>query len=74
METVIKDLSAFGWTEGQIRRLQSDILEQDTILFEAMAQSILVHWCYYIVSSFCYDSRTVDRYFQELWDGIVTSS
>ncbi|RXW16089.1 hypothetical protein EST38_g9765 [Candolleomyces aberdarensis] len=74
METVVKDLSDLGWTEGQIRRLQSDILEQDTILFEAMAQSILVHWCYYIVSSFCYDSRTVDRYFQELWDGIVTST
>ncbi|KAJ2923593.1 hypothetical protein H1R20_g13503, partial [Candolleomyces eurysporus] len=74
MKTVIKDLSDIGWTEGQIRHLRSGILEQDTILFEAMAQSILVHWCYYIVSSFCYDSRTMDRYFQELWDGIVTSS
>ncbi|RXW25669.1 hypothetical protein EST38_g137 [Candolleomyces aberdarensis] len=74
METVIKDLGGFGWTEAQVRRLQPDILEQDTILFEAMVRNIFVRWCYYIVSSFVYNNQTVDRYFEELWNGIVTST
>ncbi|KAJ2922260.1 hypothetical protein H1R20_g14833, partial [Candolleomyces eurysporus] len=74
IQEVVKDLSGFGWTEAQIRRLHPNVLKQDTTLFEAMVQNIFVCWCHRLVSSFCYDSRTMDRYFQELWDGIATST
>lgn len=74
METASNQLKRFGWTEAQISRLQPDILLQDTILFEAMVQNIFICWCHYLVSSFNYDNRIVDGCFQEIWEGIATSS
>jgi hypothetical protein len=74
LEMAFDKLNQFGWTRAEISRLHHDILVEDTILFEAMVQNILIFWCYRLVSSFSYDNRTVDGYFQELWDGIVTSS
>ncbi|KAJ2922256.1 hypothetical protein H1R20_g14837, partial [Candolleomyces eurysporus] len=74
LETVFKELSQFGWTEARLRSLHPSILEQDTILFETMVQNIFVHWCHRLVSSFCYDSQSVEDHFQEVWNGIVAST
>ncbi|RXW25661.1 hypothetical protein EST38_g139 [Candolleomyces aberdarensis] len=74
LATASQELTTFGWNLALVQRLRPDILEQDTVLLEAMVQNILTRRCYSIISSFCYESGEVDRYLAGLWRGIVKST
>jgi hypothetical protein len=70
MTQALQELVDSGCGREWVERLRTDILEQDTIVFEAMAQNVFVHWCLQVVSSFCPDSA-MDEYLQGVWTGIA---
>lgn len=74
LATASQELITFGWNQALVQRLRPDILEQETVLFEAMVQNIFNYWCYRIISSFCYESGEVNQYLTGLWQSIVRSS
>ncbi|KAJ2922266.1 hypothetical protein H1R20_g14828, partial [Candolleomyces eurysporus] len=69
-----QELITFGWNQALVQRLRLDILEQETVLFEAMVQNIFTYWCYAIISSFCYESGEVNQYLTELGHRIIRST
>ncbi|RXW25665.1 hypothetical protein EST38_g133 [Candolleomyces aberdarensis] len=69
-----QELIAFGWNEALVQRLRPDILDQETVLFEAMVQNIFTCWCYRIISSFCYESIEVNHYLTGLGHSIIRST
>ncbi|KAJ2922258.1 hypothetical protein H1R20_g14835, partial [Candolleomyces eurysporus] len=74
LATASQELITFGWNQALVQRLRPDVLEQDTVLLEAMVQNMLTRRCYRIISSFCDESGEVDRYLAGLWRGIVKST
>ena len=58
------------WGSALVSRVQVDVEEGETTLFESLLQHALMCRCYEIVKSFSLESREFDNRFLALWDSI----
>ncbi|KAJ2917723.1 hypothetical protein MD484_g2725, partial [Candolleomyces efflorescens] len=68
-----EQLVAAGWNADLIRLVRDRVPAKDTVIFEALAQNVLVCWCHNVITSFCYGGRETDEYMRDLWERIATS-
>ncbi|KAJ3508524.1 hypothetical protein NMY22_g16586 [Coprinellus aureogranulatus] len=61
------------WGSGLLSRLEADLSQDDTILFESLVESTLVFHCYDVIHAFSFASREFDNWCLAMWDGIKRS-
>jgi hypothetical protein len=62
-----------GWDEDTLVRLEADIAQDDTVMFECMVQNAFVSEAREIIRSFCLENREVNRHMANLWKDIFAS-
>ncbi|TEB37945.1 hypothetical protein FA13DRAFT_1725575 [Coprinellus micaceus] len=62
-----------GWDEDILVRLEADIAQDDTVMFECLVQNAFVCEAREIIRSFCLENREVDRHMASLWKDIFAS-
>ncbi|KAJ3535909.1 hypothetical protein NMY22_g6271 [Coprinellus aureogranulatus] len=61
------------WSDDTLDRLETDIAQDDTVMFECLVQNVFVVEFKEIIRSICLDDREVDKHLRRVWKDILTS-
>lgn len=66
-------LVAGRWNDDALARLETDIAQDDTVMFECIVQNAFVIEFQEIIGALCFDNKEIDRYLRNLWKAVLTS-